>query len=60
MDQKLIIWVSVWIIIALLISFFILYFERQKFVRTKQAFVYLLMFFAGGLALLTYSLFELR
>ena len=39
-------WLSVWIIFALLISFFILYFERPNFVRIKQALVYLPMFFA--------------
>jgi hypothetical protein len=60
MDPSLIIWLSAWLIIALLISIFILYFERQKFARTKQAFIYLIMFFVGGLALLTYSLMELR
>lgn len=60
MDYKLIGWLSGWIIFALLISFFILYFERQKFTRIKHGFIYLIMFFVGGLALLTFTLFELR
>jgi hypothetical protein len=60
MENSLIGWLSAWMIFALLISFFILYFERRKFVRTKHAFVYLIMFFAGGLALLAYSLIGIR